>query len=251
MNKKIRNRIVLAVCAVLLACVSVSATLAYLTSTTGTVKNTFTVGKVSFLANGLDEALVNEYGEKVDKDGKTEAEVGEGWEAADRVTANTYKLIPGHTYTKDPTIHLDPESEDCYLFVAVHNGIAAIEANNTANISMQMQQKGWFTLKDGENNPVKITLDGVEYEVYFKGTRSDAINKVDCSERQDYIVFESFTVAADTVGGDKPETPVAGVKYLKDYEGEQVFVKAYAVQADGLESKTAFEIWNAAFGATK
>lgn len=250
MNKKIRNRIVLAVCAVLLACVSVSATLAYLTSTTGTVTNTFTVGKVSFdpnLKNGLDEARVNEYGELVNEDGKTTDEVGEDWEAADRVTENTYKLIPGHTYTKDPTIHLDPESEDCYLFVAVHNGIAAIEANNTANISMQMQQKGWFTLKD-DGNPVTITLDGVEYEVYFKGTRSDAINKVDCSERQDYIVFESFTVAADTVGGDKPETPVAGVKYLKDYEGEQVFVKAYAVQADGLEGKTAFEIWTAAFG---
>ena len=43
--------------AVLLVSLSVGATLAYLTSTTQTVKNTFTVGKVNIT---LDEVKVNE-----------------------------------------------------------------------------------------------------------------------------------------------------------------------------------------------
>lgn len=73
MNKKVRNRILLAVSAVLLACLSVGATLAYLTDTTDEVKNTFTVGNVSFnkkLNNGLDEANVNEYGDLLYKYGR-------------------------------------------------------------------------------------------------------------------------------------------------------------------------------------
>lgn len=85
--------------AMALVCVfAVGMTIAYLTSTTETVTNTFTVGNVKIT---LDEAMVDEMGVPV--------------ENADRVTANTYKLLPGHTYTKDPTIHVDESSEDCFI----------------------------------------------------------------------------------------------------------------------------------------
>ena len=67
---------------VLVVVMSVAGTVAYLTSTK-TVTNTFTVGKVEIT---LDETDVDVYGSK---DGET------------RVAENTYKLIPGHTYTKD------------------------------------------------------------------------------------------------------------------------------------------------------
>ena len=77
----------LVLCAVLLVCASVMGTLAYLKSTTDVVKNTFTVGKVAIK---LDEADVDEYGKKIAD--------------ADRVTANEYKLLPGHTYNKDPMV---------------------------------------------------------------------------------------------------------------------------------------------------
>ena len=78
--KKTRKILLMAACAVLLVCISVGATVAYLTSV-DSVTNTFTVGKVAIT---LDEAKVTEYGVAV--------------EGAARVKANTYKLIPGHEY---------------------------------------------------------------------------------------------------------------------------------------------------------
>ena len=91
--KKTRKILLMAACAVLLVCISVGATVAYLTST-DSVTNTFTVGKVAIT---LDEAQVTEYGVAV--------------EGADRVKTNTYKLIPGHEYKKDPTVHFAAGSE--------------------------------------------------------------------------------------------------------------------------------------------
>ena len=71
-NSKFRRILLLLACAVLLVSLSVGATLAYLTSTTETVTNTFTVGNVAIT---LDELDVDEYGEKKlvqkeDADGK-------------------------------------------------------------------------------------------------------------------------------------------------------------------------------------
>ena len=94
-----KKRILIMSVVMVLVCVfAVGMTIAYLTSTTKTVTNTFTVGNVKIT---LDEAMVDEMGVPV--------------ENADRVTANTYKLLPGHTYTKDPTIHVDESSEDCFI----------------------------------------------------------------------------------------------------------------------------------------
>ncbi|MBQ3062404.1 MAG: hypothetical protein IJD03_01960, partial [Clostridia bacterium] len=97
--KNTKKALLMTLCAVMLVAASVMGTMAYLTSTTGVVTNTFTVGKVGIT---LDEAKVTEYGVK---DGDT------------RVMANTYKLVPGHTYVKDPTVHVAADSEESYLFV--------------------------------------------------------------------------------------------------------------------------------------
>ena len=89
------------VAAMLLVVMSVAGTLAYLTSTSQEVKNTFTVGNVSIT---LDEANVDEDGKKIDET---------------RVYANEYKLQPGLTYIKDPTVTVKQNSEDCYVRVQV------------------------------------------------------------------------------------------------------------------------------------
>lgn len=93
--------LLLTLCAVLLVAASVLGTMAYLTST-DEVNNTFTVGKVSIK---LDEA-------KVTTDGTPVAN-------ADRVKANEYKLMPGHTYTKDPTVTVEKGSESSYVRMKV------------------------------------------------------------------------------------------------------------------------------------
>jgi predicted ribosomally synthesized peptide with SipW-like signal peptide len=155
--------LLLTLCAVLLVAASMLGTMAYLTST-DEVKNTFTVGQVKIT---LDEAKVDENGKPV--------------EGAARVKANSYKLLPGHTYTKDPTIHVDAVSEDSWIFVKVENGIAAFEAatsteeNGYKSISDQITANGW------------TALNGVANVYYKPYTKSDT--------GSDLIVFSNFKIA--------------------------------------------------------
>lgn len=93
--------LLLTLCAVLLVAASVMGTMAYLTST-DKVENTFTVGNVAIK---LDEAKVNTDGTLATP--------------AERVKANEYKLLPGHTYTKDPTVTVIKGSESSYVRMKV------------------------------------------------------------------------------------------------------------------------------------
>lgn len=200
-----RKALLLSLCAVLLVAVSVMGTIAYLTSTDN-VTNTFTVGSVAIT---LDET---------DVDNST---VG-----AERDKANSYKLIPGHTYTKDPIIHVGANSEDCYLFVKVVNEIAAIEEDDTAarktKIASQMRAKGWVAV-DGQTGVYVYT---------------DANGNKAVSAGSDITVFESFKISGSVNNNT-----------LAKYSGKTVTVTAYAVQKDGFESNTAAEIWSTAFPA--
>ena len=193
--------LLLMLCAVLLVTASVLGTMAYLTSQDEVV-NTFAVGKVAIK---LDEAKANADGTLV--------------EGADRVQANSYKLLPGHTYSKDPVIHVDANSEDCYLFVKVVDEIAGIEADTT--VAAQMANQGW------------VAVTGVE-NVYVYTT--DKTNPAAVSASEDVTVFNSFTVKGDVTN-----------EGLTAYEDSTITVTAYAVQKDGFEGKDASEIWNTAF----
>ena len=119
--KKARKVIVLVLCAILLMAISVVGTLAYLTSQ-ATVQNTFTAGNVTIT---MVESTVDEYGNKT----------------SGTTTSNSYKLIPGHTYTKDPTITVGANSEACWVFVKIDNGL-----EDAAHITMEAN---WVSLGDG------------------------------------------------------------------------------------------------------
>lgn len=185
-----KKSIALVMMAVLLVAASVMGTLAFLTST-DTVTNTFTVGKVAIT---LDEAKVNEY--------------GEADTSASRVKENTYKLIPGHEYTKDPTVHFAAGSEASWLFVKVENGIAAIEDDK--KIADQITANGWTALTGVDG------VDGVYYKQVAANTSAAAI---------DYPVFGSFKLKGDAE--------------VKNYETAKVTVTAYAIQADGFTTAAA------------
>lgn len=88
--------LLLTLCAVLLVAASVLGTMAYLTST-AKVENTFTIGKVEIT---LDETDVTN-------------------PTGPRVKANSYKLMPGTTYTKDPTVTVKAGSEKSYVRMKV------------------------------------------------------------------------------------------------------------------------------------
>lgn len=194
--KKTRKALLLGVCAVLLVTASVLGTMAYLTATTDTITNTFTVGKVAIT---LDEAKVNPDGTPV--------------AGAARVKENAYKLMPGSTYTKDPTVHVAAGSEDCYVFVKVENGIANLEAGGDFTIANQITTKGW------------APLDGVA-NVYYQKYENQNTDK-------DLVVFEKFIILNDA--NTKTE--------WNNITNAQVKITAYAIQADGFD--TAKAAWDA------
>lgn len=201
MKKKI---LVACLCVALAVLTVAGTTLAYLTST-DKVENTFTVGNVKIT---MDET---------DTDDSTPN--------ADRDQANSYKLMPGKEYTKDPIIHVDTNSEECYLFVTVNNQISAIEAAGNTTVAKQMEAKGWKA------------VDGQPDLYVYVGTAAGASAPLAVTKGTDVTVFEKIIIA-DSVDNDT----------LATYTGKNIVVNAYAVQAEGFTGKTAANIWTATFG---
>ena len=199
-NKKLVTVVSAMFCAVVLVAGSIAGTIAYLTSQQ-TITNTFTVGNVTIT---LDEAKVNSDGQAEDHDDR--------W-----ASGNAYKLFPGKTYDKDPIIHVDSQSEACWLFVKIVNNIDGIEVAEADGdtIAEQLTANGW-TLVSGET------------DVYCRDNANSAGNNVP--------VFETFTIADDVNNAT-----------LADNAGKTIVVTAYAVQADGFD--TAQAAWDATFGA--
>lgn len=177
-------------CAAALVVASVLGTMAFLTSK-DKVNNTFTVGKVVIT---LDEAEVDQYGVVQTK---------EDGSAKDRVKTNEYKLIPGHEYTKDPTIHVAAGSEDSWIFIKVENGLTSII--NTPTIESQITDNGW------------TALDGVT-GVYYKEYTSVAT-------ATDLAVFGAFKIKDDAD--------------VSTYSNAKIDVYGYAIQKDGFDTAAA------------
>lgn len=205
MNSKLR-RILLTVCsAALLVCVTVGATVAYLTSSDEVV-NSFTVGNVSIK---LDEAKANPDGSLV--------------EGADRVKANSYKLLPGHTYNKDPMVTVLEGSESCYVKMTVTFSEAAAldEIFDPKGANMTSIFNGY----DGTNwiykgNTEDTNADTRTYEFWYK----EAVGAPTADVALDAL-FDSITVPG-SITNDQ----------LKTLEGMKITVNAYAIQADGFSS---------------
>lgn len=191
-NKKLVTVVSAMFCAVVLVAGSIAGTIAYLTSQ-DSITNTFTVGNISIT---LDETDVDLYGVK---DGET------------RVKENEYKLIPGHTYVKDPTVHVDAKSEKCYLFVKVVDELAVIQ--DTTTIATQITANGWTAL-DGVANVYYMVVDASNSDV--------AIDKV---------VFSNFKILSNAD--------------VSAYNNKTINVTAYAMQFDGFNDTTKTEVVNA------
>ena len=99
----------------LLGCVT-GGTLAWLTSTTDELVNTFTT-------SDIDITLV--------ETGTTDNKA-------------SFKMIPGYTITKDPKVTVVEGSEDCWLFVKIE------ESNSLDKYISYTVDAGWAPLKNGE-----------------------------------------------------------------------------------------------------
>ena len=199
-------------CAVLLITASVLGTLAYLTSQ-DKVENTFTVGKVKI---ELDEA-------KVKLDGSIDG--------TDRVKQNTYHLVPGQTYVKDPTMTVKANSEDSYvrmlLVINCANAFDEIYAPARADLT---------TIFNGydDNNwvyeSVTRTNDTLIYEFRYKEivTKSENDTVLDA-------LFDSITIPGSFESDD-----------MASIEDLEIKVFGHAIQATGFaDADAAWDAFNA------
>lgn len=200
--------LLLTLCAVLLVAASVMGTMAYLTST-DKVKNTFTVGKVAIK---LDEA-------KADIDGSLV-------EGAERVKANSYKLLPGHTYNKDPMVTVLSGSEASYIKMTVTfskaSALDAIFASTGADLTSIFNgydSANWIY----KGNTKDAAADTRTYEFWYKET----VGAPNADVALDAL-FDSITVPGTITN-----------KQLETIKGMTITVNAYAIQADGFANAEA------------
>lgn len=185
----------------LIGAIGIGSTFAYLTSSTGTVTNTFTVGNVDFdddeTGSGIRES-------KVERDETTGAYKDADGENTWTTTENTYSdLVAGETVYKDPTVFMADDSVNAWLFVRVYNG------TDTAFKSIDIDTTKWIKVGSGSEGTNKY--DDYGYVTPVEGG-------------EHYTVFTKVTmgdITADTV------IP-------------QIMIKASAVQAAGLTQTEAY-----------
>lgn len=197
--QKTKKALVLVLALVLVCGISVMGTMAYLTSTTDTVTNTFTVGNVEIT---LDESKVGDDGKILTGDD------------AERVFSNKYHLVPGGEYDKDPTVHVIGGSDECYVFVKVANELESLTVVDGDRISSQLYNNGWSIIGSGMWIYTGIDENGNH------GTIGKAVTVGD--DDMDLPLFTKIKIPNTAVGAD-----------LEKFNGATIDITACAIQAGG------------------
>ena len=189
--KKARKALYTLCAALLLVSMTVGVTVAYLTSE-DTVVNTFTTGKVLIT---MDEAPVDAAGQETQ---------------GDRVKTNSYKVYPGGSYDKDPTVHVDPASETAWLRVKV------TFTNSAAADALGLPMMEMF-----QNINSNLTIGEKQYDandnVYYIATYNTTVKA-----GENIVLFDGIEVPS-TLTNDE----------LALLNNVQMQIVAYAVQEDG------------------
>lgn len=222
MQLKVKQIIALVVVVALLMAGSVLVTMAYLTDTKS-VTNVFTVGNIRMT---LDEAKVNLEGvPQKDDEGNVIRES----------VQNEYHLLPGHSYTKDPTITILADSDECYVRMMVTvSDYSKLTAAFPAATNPEYYMGEMFLLEKliggWDRNIWEMTSYDAEtatYEFRYHKTvlKSDADQKLEA-------LFETVEIPAD-INND-------ALSKLADL---RINVVAHAIQEDGFAD--ANEAWAA------
>ena len=144
---------ILIICIVILLSFSVVGTVAWLTDSTEST-STFSVGMVDIDLNETD----------VDEDGNTKG--------------NTYKVVPGRKYVKNPTVTIAAGSEEAYvrMLLHIHNASAVrdVIVNSKNEMKTFVDMLGGLEVDAWKMNKLTqdINKDIVTYEFHYKTTVS-------------------------------------------------------------------------------
>ena len=210
-TKKKRNNstkiIPLLLALALLVCCGIGGTVAWLMDSTEAVTNTFTIGDINLtLVASPYGAAANSYGNPVQS-------------TRENPLTNSYPLIPGNSYKKDPKVTVLANSEDCYLFVRME------KIGNPDNyLDFTFNDDGWYTY-NGE--------EGVYYREVSKSASDqswDLLKKID----GDFTIKVSDKIVkAGTASGDYIDMPA---------NNPEIKFTAYAVQKANLSLEKAWEL---------
>ena len=216
---KAKKTILIVAAMLLVAALAVGGTLAYLTSTTDEVVNTFTVGDVEITLTETSTANEGKgilAGEAV-KDEK------------DEFVGYKYHILPGLKYDKEPVVTVEEGSEDCYVraFITIDKSseFDAIFAANKLTMAdvLNFNTTNWTaqtaTVVDKDANTRT-------YEVRY--------NAIVTEPKALEALFTTLTVPGSLTNDQ-----------LESIAGFQVTIYAQAIQADGFaDAPAAFTALN-------
>lgn len=202
----------------------VGGTLAWLIADTDPVVNTFTYGDIDL---ELEETRTDEKGNPVDND-------GDG--IPDKTTVgNEYKMLPGETYGKDPTVTVLAGSEACWLFVkleekcdvTIQNADGTTTTYDFDDYLAYEVADCWTQLLDRDGQPV----EGVYY------TRVGE-SETDLSYQ---VLKDNQITVLDTVTKDMLNALDNNGEDIENATYPSLSVTAYAVQYSGFEPEVSTE----------
>lgn len=172
------KRIGIIVLAVILVCFAAGGTLAWLSDSSGPVKNTFTVGNIDIDLN--------------------------------ETTGTDYKMVPGNTIAKDPKVTVKGGSEACWLFVKIEEIFPPALSSYTFNqfITYQLAD-GWAPLDNVSGvYYMEIPADESDQPFYvLKGnqvTVPDTVTKemmdaLEKAEKLPELTFTAYAIQKDNI----------------------------------------------------
>ena len=199
-----KNRYILILIGVaIISIFSTVATNAYLMKEVSNI-NGYSIGNVKIT---LDESNVDELGVIIDEN---------------RVESNSYHLMPGYTYIKDPTITIKNKSVDSYVRVLITiNKKDVLNEIYGSDFKLEDIYSGW-----GDNwSYFKETDNGDErtyeyrYNLVVNGENGD--NRLE-------PIFESFTIPKETTS-----------EQLEKLKGLEVRIIGYGIQTEGFTNAEA------------
>ena len=208
----------IAVCAVLVLAASVFGTIAYLTDTTETVQNTFTIGT---LLDDSDEFVLKEH-EATDADNDGVYTLSETSE----VDGNTYTVLPGVDLPKDPFVKTTGALEmDAYVFVEV------VDETGTA-LSFTVDNTNWTELTD---------VTGPNGGTVYRLAANDGIAEAGSA-------LGPVSILAKNTNGKEITVANEAISDADAQFGGDVTFYGYMIQAGGFDSASA--AWTAGFAGS-